>query len=171
LSTVGSARHRLMTGGVVLLAVVVVVLLVVIGGGRASAKTDTSAPPTCLRSQIRVALVGWPIAGLGHVASVIRVTNASDKACSLTGYPRVTGVSASGVQRIFKDTLDGYLGGLYAPMNRAKPPVATLRAHLGVASSMEETVLHPKCPSFASYVVSLPHVTGGTYTFHPRPTD
>jgi hypothetical protein len=176
------ARRRRLTGGVVLLAVVVVVvILVVLGGGGTSpkkattgdlAKTVTSAPPTCLRSQLHVAFVGLQFGGLGHTGTLIQSTNVSGKACSLTGYPRVTGVSASGVQRIFKDTVDGYLGGIsYNPLRKVKLPVVTLRARHGVASSMEETVLHPTCPSFTSYVVSLPHVTGGTYTFHPSRPD
>ena len=173
-----------MTIGVVLLAalLVVVVLLVVVGGGRTGpkkattgdlAKTVTSASPTCLRSQLRVAIVGDG-AGLGHGASLIQVTNASGKACSLTGYPKFTGIFASGVQRIFKDTLNGYIGGLGTnPSSKAKLPIVTLRARREVASSMEEADAngsgsHPTCPGFTSYVVSLPHVTGGTYTFHPR---
>jgi hypothetical protein len=170
------ARRRRLTGGVVLLAVVVVVvLLVVAGSGRTSpkkattgdlAKTVTSASPTCLRSQLHVAFVGVS-GGLGHEGRVIQATNVSGKVCSLTGYPRVTGIFASGVQRIFKDTLNGYLGGLFiSPSSRTKLPVAPLRARHGVASSIEESVLRHTCPGFTSYVVSLPHVTGGTYTFH-----
>jgi hypothetical protein len=151
-----------------LLAVVIVVIaavLIAVTRGPAT-KTVTSAPPTCLRSQLRVAFVGVS-GGLGHEGSVIQVTNVSGEACSLTGYPRVMGVFASGVQRIFKDTVDGYLGGIsYNPLSKVKLPVVTLRARHGIASSMEESVLHLRCPSFTSYVVSLPHVTGGTYTFH-----
>ena len=178
------ARRRRLTVGVILLAalLVVVVLLVVVGGGRTGPKktttgdlasTVTGASPTCLRSQLRVAIVGGGAAG-GHGASLIQVTNASGKACSLTGYPKFTGVFASGVQRIFKDTLNGYIGGLGTnPLSKAKPSVVTLRSRHGVASSMEEadangSGAHPTCPGFTSYVVSLPHVTGGTYTFHPH---
>jgi len=171
------ARRRRLTAGVVLLAalLVVVVLLVAVGVGRTGpkktttgdlAKTVTSASPTCLRSQLRVAFVGVS-GGLGHEGSLIQVTNVSGKVCSLTGYPRVTGVFASGVERIFKDTFNGYLGGInYNPSSRTKLPAATLRARHGVASSMEESVLRLTCTGFTSYVVSLPHVTGGTYTFH-----
>src|ERR1039457_3844673 len=112
------ARGRRLTVGVILLAVltVVVILLVADIGGRTSpkkattgdlAKTVTSASPTCLRSQLRVAFVGVS-GGLGHEGRVIQATNVSGKVCSLTGYPRVTGVFASGVQRIFKDKLNGY---------------------------------------------------------------
>ena len=171
------ARRRRLTKCIVLLGalLVVVVLLVVVGGGGTSpkkattgdlAKTVISAPPTCLRSQLHVAFIGAN-GGLGHAGNLIQVTNVSGKVCSLTGYPRVTGVFASGVQRIFKDTVDGYLGGIsYNPLSKVKLPVVTLRTRHGVASSMEESVLHLRCPSFTSYVVSLPHVTGGTYTFN-----
>jgi predicted nucleic acid-binding Zn ribbon protein len=178
------ARRRRLSVVLVLLAavLVVVVLLVAVGASRTNpkkttsgdlAKTVTSASPTCLRSQLRVVIVGGG-AGLGHGASLIQVTNASGKDCSLTGYPKFTGIFASGVQRIFKDTLNGYIGGLGTdPLSKATPPVVTLRAHHGVASSMEEADAngiwpHTTCPGFTSYVVSLPHVTGGTYTFHPR---
>jgi hypothetical protein len=161
---------------------VVVALLVAVEASRTNpkkttsgdlAKTVTLASPTCLRSQLRVVIVGDG-AGLGHGASLIQVTNASGKDCSLTGYPKFTGIFASGVQRIFKDTLNGYMGGLGTdPLSKATPPVVTLRAHHGVASAMEEadangSGANPTCPGFTSYVVSLPHVTGGTYTFHPR---
>jgi len=178
------ARRRRLTVGVILLAVLTVVVVLLVGdmGGRTAPKktstgdlanTVTSVSPTCLRSQVRVAFVGDG-AGLGHGASVIQVTNASGKACSLTGYPRFTGVFASGVQRIAKDTVNGYIGGLGTnPVSRAKPPVVTLRARHGIASSMEEadangSGVHPTCPGFTKYVISLPHVTGGTYTFRPR---
>ena len=134
-------------------------------------ETATSAPPTCLRSQLRVAF-GGGIGGLGHEDSLIQVTNVSGKACSLAGYPRVTGVFASGVQRIFKETLNGYMGGInYNPLKKVKLPVVTLRARHGVASSIEESVHLLTCPSFISFSVSLPHVTGGTYSFHLHSPD
>jgi hypothetical protein len=161
------ARHRRLTVGAMLFAVVVVIaaLLIAVTRGPAT-KTITSAPPTCLRLQLHVAFVSAN-GGLGHGGNLIQVTNVSGKVCSLTGYPRVTGVFASGVQRIFKDTLNGYIGGLFInPSSGTKLPVVTLRARHGVASSMEESVLRLTCPGFTSYVVSLPHVTGGTYTFH-----
>ena len=179
-------RRRLAVGAVLIVALlVVVVLLVVVGGGRTGPKktttgdlanTVTSASPTCLRVQLRVAFVGDGAAA-GQGASLLQVTNASDKACSLRGYPRFAGVFASGAQRIAKDTAYGMMGGLgTTPLSGAKSPVVTLRARHGVASSMEEGEAHgygahPSCPGFTSYIVSLPHVTGGTYTFHPRWSD
>ncbi len=184
------ARRRRLTVGLVLLTAVfvVVVLLVIVGGGRTSPKkttpgdvasTVTSVSPTCFRSQLRVVFVGHAAAA-GQGASLIEVTNASGKACSLTGYPRVTGVFASGAQRLAKDTVHGMMGGLgtgnepvNGPVSKVKLPVVTLRARHGVATSMEEGEAHGyaphlSCPGFTSYIVSLPHVTGGTYTFHPR---
>lgn len=165
------ARHRRLIVGVMLFAVVVVIAAILIAITRGPATKTVisapySAPPTCLRSQLRVALVGAN-GGLGHAGSLIQVTNTSGTTCSLTGYPRFTGVFASGVQRIFKDTLFGYLGGLFInPSGRAKLPVVTLRARHGIGSSMMEGDLRHTCPGFTSYVVTLPHVTGGTYTFH-----
>jgi hypothetical protein len=174
-------RQRLVVV-LVLGAVIVTVLLVGANGGRTNPKKATtgdlanssvSPPPTCLSSQIRVAFVGDG-AGLGNGASLIRVTNVSDKACSVTGYPTVTATFASGVQRTFKDTLNGYTGGLGTdPLSTAKLPVVTLRSRHGVATSMVESVdegtgPHPTCPGFTSFVVALPHVTGAPYTFHSR---
>jgi hypothetical protein len=180
------ARRRRLIVGVVLLAasLVVVVLLVAVGASRTNlkkttsgdlAKTVASSSPTCLRSQLRVVIVGDDAAA-GQGASLIQVTNASGKACSLTGYPRFVGVFASGAQRIAKDTVHGMMGGIgtgLEPVKKVKPPVVTLRARHGVATSMEEGgaagyAPHPTCPGFTSYVVSLPHVTGASYTFHPR---
>ena len=164
------------------IAVVISALVIVVGSDRNNAKKSSagesanssiSPPPTCLRSQIRVALVGDG-AGLGNGASLIRVTNVSDKACSVTGYPTVTGIFASGVRRTFKDTLNGYTGGLGTdPLSNAKPPIVTLRSRHGVATSMVEADENgpgpnPTCPGFTSYLVVLPHVTGATFTFHSR---
>jgi hypothetical protein len=184
------ARRRRLTVGTILLAVLLVVveLLVTVGGGRTSPKKTTtgdlassvnSAPPTCLRSQLRVAFVGGG-AATEEGATLIQVTNTSSKACSLRGYPRFVGVFASGAQRIAKDTAHGMMGGIgtgnepvYGPVKKVKLPVVTLRARHGVATSMEEGgaagyAPHPTCPGFTSYVVSLPHVTGASYAFHPR---
>ena len=164
------------------ITVVISALVIVVGSDRniakkssagESANSSISPPPTCLRSQIRVALVGDG-AGLGNGASLVRITNVSDKACSVTGYPTVTGIFASGVQRTFKDTLNGYTGGLGTdPLSKAKLPVVTLRSRHGVATSMVESVdngtgPNPFCSGFTSFVVVLPRVTGANYTFHSR---
>ena len=177
-----SRRRRLKVVAFLLVFVVTVVLVIVVGVGRKNPKkaptrdlanSSVAPPPTCLRSQIRVAFVGDG-AGLGNGAFLIRVTNVSGKACSLTGYPKFTGIFASGVQRIFKDTLNGYMGGLGTdPLSTAKPPVVTLRSRHGVATSMVEAVENgtgpnPTCPGFTSYAIALPHVSGATYTFHSR---
>jgi Protein of unknown function (DUF4232) len=184
------ARRRRLTVVLVLLAavLVVVVLIVAVGASRINAKKTTSgdlaktvasSSPTCLRSQLRVAIVGDDAAA-GQGASLIQVTNASGKACSLRGYPRFAGVFASGAQLIAEDTAHGMMGGIGTglepvggPVKKVKLPVVTLRARHGVASSMEEGESHGyaphlSCPGFTSYIVSLPHVTGGTFTFHLR---
>ena len=170
-----SRRRRLKVVALSLAFAVIVVVAIAVGSGRTNPKKATtgdlanssvSPPPTCLRSQIRVAFVGDG-AGLGNGASLIRVPN-------VTGYPTVTGIFASGVQRTFKDTLNGYTGGLGTnPLSTAKLPVVTLRSRHGVASSMVEadengTGPNPTCPGFTSYVIEFPHVAGATYTFHSR---
>jgi hypothetical protein len=177
-----SRRRRLRSVAIIFVLVVIVSLLIIVGSVRNNAKkfvpgesanSSVSPPPTCLRSQIRVALVGDGV-GLGNGAYLIRVTNASAKACSITGYPTVTGIFASGVQRVFRDTLNGYTGGLGTDLSSgAKPPVVALLARHGVATSMVEADdngiwPHPTCPGFTSHVVKLPHVTGATYTFHSK---
>jgi hypothetical protein len=177
-----SRRRRLKVVAFSLAFAVIVVLVIAVGSGRTSPKKVTtgdlanssvSPPPTCLKSQIRVAFVGDG-AGLGNGAFLIRVTNVSGKDCSVTGYPTFTGIFASGVKRIYKDTLNGYTGGLGTdPLSKAEPPVVVLRSRHGVATSMVEAVNrrpgpNPTCPGFTSYAVALPHVTGATYTFHSR---
>ena len=177
-----SRRRRLKVAVFLFAFVLILVFVIAVRSGQTNPKKATtgdlanssvSPPPTCLRSQLRVAFVGDG-AGLGNGASLIRVTNVSGKACSVTGYPTVTGIFASGVQRIYKDTLNGYTGGLGTePLSRAKPPVVTLRSRHGVATSMVEAVNtrpgpNPTCPGFTSYVVALPHIIGATYTFHSR---
>jgi len=178
-----ASRRRRLRSAVILIVFVVIVaaLLIAVGSGRNTKKTTTGnlarssvAPPTaCLRSQIRVAFVGDG-AGLGNGAFLIRVTNTSGRACSVTGYPKVNGIFASGVQRMFKDTLNGYMGGLGTdPLSNAKPPIVAMLSHHGVATSMVEAdadgiAPHTTCPGFTSFVVTVPHVIGGTYTFHSR---
>ena len=176
-----SRRRRLKVVLFLLSLAVIVVLAIAIGSGRTNPKKATtgdlanssvSPPPTCLRSQIRVSFVGDG-AGLGNGAFLIRVNNVSGKACSVTGFPTFTGIFASGVQRTFKDTLNGYMGGLGTdPSSTAEPPVVVLRSRRGVATSMVEAVENgrgpnPTCPGFTSYVIALPHVTDA-YTFHSR---
>jgi hypothetical protein len=177
-----SRRRRLKVVLSLFVFAVIVASVIAVGSGHTNPKKATtgdlanssvSPPPTCLRSQLRVAFVGDG-AGLGNGASLIRVANVSGRACSVTGYPTVTGIFASGVQRIYKDTLNGYTGGLATdPLSRDKPPVVTLRSRHGVATAMVEasengTGPNPTCPGFTSYVVALPRVTDAKYTFHSR---
>ncbi len=177
-----SRRRRMKVAVFVLAFAVIVVSVVAVGSGRTSpekattgdlANSSVSTPPTCLPSQLRVALTGDG-AGLGNGAFLIRVTNVSSKECSVTGYPTFTGIFASGVQRIFKDTLNGYTGGVGTdPLSTTEPPVVTLRSRHGVATSMVEAVNtrpgpNPTCPGFTSYAVALPHNSGAKYTFHSR---
>ena len=176
-----SRRRRLKVVVLLFAFAVIVALVIAIGSGRTNPKKATtgdlanssaSRPPTCLRPQIRVAFVGDG-AGLGNGASLIRVTNVSGKACSVIGYPTVTGIFASGVQRTYKDTLNGYTGDLGTdPLSSAKPPVVVLRSRHGVATSMVEAVENgrgpnPTCPGFTSYVIVLPRIADA-YTFHSR---
>src|SRR5579863_771555 len=72
-----------------------------------------SSAPLCTNSQVVVSDSGGS-AALGHAADLILFTNDSQSTCTLTGYPGVDELNASGQQAVHAiRTLSGYMGGLW----------------------------------------------------------
>ncbi len=101
-------------------------------------------------------------AGLGHVGSLIVISNISSSACKMTGYPsvRMTG-GPSVVAAVAKKTRNGYLGGLGGTGTAVAIPNVTLKAHGGSASSLVEGGDVPvgtavECVYYSKIFVTLP---------------
>ena len=69
------------------------------GGESTTVTTATSTSPPCTNSQVTVTDSGGG-AGLGHEDQILLFTNNSSAACTLTGYPGVAGLNASGQQQV-----------------------------------------------------------------------
>jgi hypothetical protein len=113
--------------------------------------------------------VHWAPAGvgLGHVGSLIVITNISSSTCRMTGYPTVkmTG-GPSVVATVAKKTRNGYLGGLGGPNATVPIPDVTLRPHGGAASSLVEGGDVPvgtavECVYYSKVSVTLPGLSPG----------
>jgi len=121
------------------------------------------APPgthPCTNGQITVSDNGGG-AGLGHEDQVLVFTNDSRSECTLTGYPGVAGLDASGAQASQATrTLGGYLGGLLAGVT-ALPVVALTPGQ--TASAIAEGTDNPlgpqPCPHYSSLLVTPPDLT------------
>ena len=118
----------------VLATLLSVATLSVASGTAASGATS----PVCRSNQLRIVFASGG-AGLGHVALLIRYTNVSPRACTLSGYPRITLNNAAGTTTTdARRTQHGYLGGLGQTATPRANPVVTLQALTGVASTMME---------------------------------
>ena len=123
-----------------------------------------SAGPLCTNDQVVVSDQGGG-AGLGHEDQVILFTNNSPSACTLTGYPGIAGLNASGQQVIQATrTLSGYLGGLW---NSAMTLPRISLAPGQVASAIVEGTDNPvgtatSCPYYDYLLVTPPNLTNST---------
>jgi hypothetical protein len=121
----------------------------------------TSSSPLCTNGQMVVSDSGGG-AGLGHEDQVILFTNDSPAPCTLTGYPGVAGLNASGQQVVQAiRTPSGYLGGLWN--NATTPPRVSLNPGQ-TASAIVEGTDNPigtatSCPSYTHLLVTPPNLT------------
>jgi hypothetical protein len=118
------------------------------------------APPgthPCTNGQISVSDNGGG-AGLGHEDQVLVFTNHSRSECTLTGYPGLAGLDASGAQAAqARRTLNGYSGGLLA--GATSLPVVAL-ASGQTASAIAEGTDNPlgpqPCPHYPALLITAP---------------
>lgn len=137
-----------------------------------STTTTTTAPApaatagaACTNGQVTVAVS--PTAGgaaAGSIGLVLVLTNGSSSTCTLTGYPGVAGLDASGAQAVQASReAQGPLGGLET--GSQTPPTVTL-APGGQASATVEGSDNPtgsgsatSCPTYPDLAVTLPATT------------
>ncbi len=141
-------------------------------GASASSATSTppptdasSSPPTalagCTNAQISVSWAPPPGGGAAsHNGIVLLFTNISSASCTLTGYPGVAGLDASGNQVAQATrTLTGMIGFC----NCTTPPVLTLPPGDVVSAVVEGTAGGPgPCLAFAAMLVTPPNTTTST---------
>ena len=129
-----------------------------------STTTVAGSTPPCTNGQVVVSDDGGG-AGLGHEDQVILFTNNSPSACTLTGYPGIAGLNASGQQVIqAARTLNGYLGGLWSGATTL-PRVSLAPGQ--VASAIVEGTDNPigtatSCPYYDYLLVTPPNLTKST---------
>jgi Protein of unknown function (DUF4232) len=121
--------------------------------------TTTAATANCTSAQLGVT-AGPPAAGLGHEGGALIFTNTSASPCTLSGYPGVAGLDATGNQAVqAQRTAAGYLGGFHSggPL-----PSVVLTAGGGSASAYVEGTDNPvgtatSCPTYPALLVTPPN--------------
>jgi uncharacterized protein DUF4232 len=128
------------------------------GGNAARAQAASAA---CRSGQIAVT-AGAGGAGLGHVGVVLRFRSTAASACTLSGYPGATLVTAAGHDQPARRTRNGYLGGLAGASNS----VPVLRVAPGETVSallegLDSDMAHGggPCPHYAHLLVTPPNQT------------
>jgi hypothetical protein len=120
-----------------------------------------SSAPLCTNGQVVVSDSGGG-AGLGHEDQVLLFANHSTSTCTLTGYPGVAGLNATGQQVVQATrTLSGYLGGLW---NGATTPPRVSLSPGQTASAIVEGTDNPigtatSCPYYVNLLVTPPNLT------------
>ncbi len=99
-------------------------------------------------------------AGLSHVGVVLRFRDTGASACTLTGYPGATLVTAGGLLVPARRTPAGYLGGL--PSSTHTIPVLRLAPGASASALLEgldADVAHGggPCPRYAHLLVTAPN--------------
>jgi hypothetical protein len=118
-----------------------------------------AASTACVSGQIAVT-AGAGGAGLGHVGVVLHFRSTASDACTLSGYPGATLVTAGGRDVPAHRTRNGYLGGLAAASGL--PPVVhvlpgrTVSAYLEGSDSDAAHGGGP-CPHYAHLLVTPPN--------------
>lgn len=123
--------------------------------------TAASGPPRCTFAQLTIS-VGQSGAGLGHEGGTILFENKGPSQCSLSGYPGVAALNATGQQVAQAErTPSGYLGGMQT--GSATPPLVQLGPG-ATASAMVEGTDVPEgtassCPTYPALLVTPPTST------------
>jgi Protein of unknown function (DUF4232) len=126
-----------------------------------TSSTIVASAPPCRNGQL--AVTPYPGgAAAGNVSQVIRFVNVSRSTCSLTGYPGIAALNASGAQVAqARRELSGMLGGL---QNGAQSPPTVTLASGAVASATVEGGDNPvgtatSCPYYPAFLVTAPDQT------------
>lgn len=132
------------------------------GGPPSSISSSNDATsPLCSSAQLSIT-IGEASAGLGHNSIPIHFTNVSGETCTLSGYPGVDVIDATGARMSATRTRSGYLGGLSG--NSTSLPLLTLGAGQ-VGTAIVEALNHPQydsdpqCRSYVRLTVTPPNLT------------
>jgi hypothetical protein len=131
-----------------------------------AATTGTPAPspsPPCTNSQVNVTDTGGGGAA-GHEDQILLFTNVSSTACTLTGYPGVTGLDAGGVPQVQAHrTVGGYMGGLAAGTTTLpQVSISPARSASAVVEGTDNPLGTRPCPYYSSLLVTPPNLTKQT---------
>ncbi len=126
-----------------------------------SSTTTPSGLARCTDSQLSIS-VGQTGAGLGHEGATIVFVNNGTSTCTLSGYPGIAALSASGAQvQQARRTPSGYLGGLET--GSATPPVVDLQVGVAASALVEGTDVPvgtaTSCPTYPALLVTPPTST------------
>jgi hypothetical protein len=154
-----AGRRALWVAG--LISLCAAALWVAPGPGEPSASAASSGVPSCVAGQVHIS-ESPGVSGMGHFSDLIQVTNTGGRACDLHGFSTVGLLNSSGVQVATAVQNDAALGGppSRGPVKLGVGEAATAQLAgtdlpLGAATS---------CPTYASYIVSLPE-SGGSRMF------
>ncbi len=123
-----------------------------------------TGPPRCTFAHLAIS-VGQVGAGLGHEGAAILFKNTGTSKCSMSGYPGVAALNATGRQVAqAQRTPSGYLGGMRT--GSTTPPVVLLEPG-AVASALVEGTAVPEgvassCPTYPALLVTPPTSTLST---------
>ena len=123
-----------------------------------------TGPPRCTFAHLAIS-VGQVGAGLGHEGAAILFKNTGTSKCSMSGYPGVGALNATGRQVAqAQRTPSGYLGGMRT--GSTTPPVVLLGPG-SVASALVEGTDVPEgvassCPTYPALLVTPPTSTQST---------
>ncbi len=126
-----------------------------------SAARAQAASTACRSGQIAVT-AGSGGAGLGHVGVVLRFRSTASSACTLSGYPGATLVTAAGHDVAARRTRSGYLGGVNGTSNAV--PLVRVAPGQTVSALLEGLDSDPAhgggpCPHYAHLLVTPPNQT------------
>jgi hypothetical protein len=115
--------------------------------GTTTGRTTAGSVTACGASQLRIALTNTGALG-GQAGGYLRFTNDSRATCSLTGWPVVAGVTASGKTTTFRHAQSTMFG---AWQYSAPLPMVTLRpgnsAYAVVAADDQPVGTQTRCPA------------------------
>jgi hypothetical protein len=149
-------------------------LLVTVAVPSMSDAASASAARTLSCNEPQLKFANRAIApALSNVADLVEITNVSRRACTLTGYAKVTlTTAASPTPVVAAQRRRGYFGGVSPTYRSQVLPVFILGAHTGTASFIVEESDEPlgsatPCPLFTSLSFTLKGFDF-TYTFPVR---
>lgn len=132
--------------------------LMLVASAATMGAAQAAAAPACSAADLTARVTGGG-AGMSQPAVYVTVTNASTKACTLDGYPRITGAwTAKGAQRV--SVKNGAV--MNAPATKPKAIVVQPKGHAWFAVGAA-TAYDPPLVTFVRITVA-PAASGASFT-------